>query len=163
MQQDAKRSRIDDDSMLSLRIVADILKGVVLTEVYSPDRVVRACHELGLIKGDSFELRTGFDLSKPEVQRAVSRKITESDPVLIILSPPCTKFSRLQAINLAMHGPEWAARFEIEKAEAIEHLRYSMQLAKSRIRRGAYSSSSTPMERHRGISSASRKLQPSPE
>ena len=38
-----------------------------ITDVYSPQRVVEVCHEYKLVKGDSFDFRTGFDPSDPEV------------------------------------------------------------------------------------------------
>ena len=109
-----------------------------ITEVYSPERVVQVCHKYKLVKGDSFDLRTGFDLSDPSVQRKVSRRIIETDAELVILSPPCTKFSTLQALNLYIHGPEWAAAFEIEKIKAIAHIECSMKLAGLQISRGNY-------------------------
>ena len=101
-------------------------------------RVVEVCHKYKLIKGDSFDLRTGFDLSDPAVPRKVGRRIIETNAVLIILSLPCTKFSTLQALNLHSNGPECAAVFAVEKEKAIAHIEYLMKLAKLRISRGAY-------------------------
>ena len=87
------------------KIISSILRGVDITEVYSPQRVVDVCHKYQLIKGDSFDLRTGFDLSDPAVQKQVSKRIGETNAELVILSPPCTKFSTLQAFNLYLNGP----------------------------------------------------------
>ena len=120
------------------KILSSVLRGVDITEVYSPQRVVDVCHKYQLIKGDSFDLRTGFDLSDPAVQQRVSKRIVETDAVLVILSPPCTKFSTLQALNLHINGPEWAAAFAVEKEKAIAHIEYSINLAKLQIARGAY-------------------------
>ena len=106
----------------SLRILSAVLRGVDITEVYSPQRVVGVCYKNQLSKGDSLDLRTGFDLSGPAVQQCVSRRIIETKAVLVILSPPCTKFSTLQALNLHINGPEWAAAFAIEKEKAIAHI-----------------------------------------
>ena len=90
---EAKRLRGDDDTMGELGILSAILRGVDITEVYSPQRVVDVCLKYGLVKGDSFDLRTGFDLSEKSVQDAVVQRIIESNAKLVILSPPCTKFS----------------------------------------------------------------------
>ena len=100
--------------------------------------MVDVCHKYQLIKVDSFDLRTGFDLSDPAVQQRVSRRIIETNAVLVILSPPCTKFFTLQALYLHINGPEWAAAFAAEKEKAIAHIEYSMKLAKLQISRGAY-------------------------
>ena len=96
--------------MSDLKILSSLLRGVDITEVYSPQRVVEVCHKFNLVKGDSFDLRTGFDLSDPAVQGRVARRILETEAKLIILSPPCTKFSTLQALNIAVHGPELGGR-----------------------------------------------------
>ena len=131
---DAKRPKVGEDAdMGDLKVLSAIFRGVDITEVYSPQRVVEVCHRYGLIKGDSFDLRTGFDLSDPDVQRRVTRRIVETNAKLVILSPPCTKFSTLQALNVHVHGPEWAAAFEIEKTKAIEHIAFSMKIAKLQI------------------------------
>ena len=104
------------------KILSSIISGVDITEVYSPQRVVDVCHKYQLIKGDSFDLRKGFDLSDPAVQQRVSKRIVETNAVLVILSPPCTKFSTLQALNLHINGPEWAAAFAVEKEKAVAHM-----------------------------------------
>ena len=94
--QEAKRPKVGEDAdMGDLKVLSAIFRGVDITEVYSPQRVVEVCHRYGLIKGDSFDLRTGFDLSDPEVQRRVIKIIVETNAKLVILSPPCTKFSTL--------------------------------------------------------------------
>ena len=59
--------------------------------------MVEACRKHGLVKGDSFDLRTGYDLSSETVQRQGLRQIESTTAQLIICTPPCTKFSRLQA------------------------------------------------------------------
>ena len=58
--------------------------------------------------------------------------------VLVILSPPCTKFSTLQELNIAVHGPEWEAAFKIEKFKAVKRIEFSMNIAKLQMSRGAY-------------------------
>ena len=46
-----------------LRFILSVLRGVDITEVFSPDRVVEACRKHGLARVDSFELRAWYDLS----------------------------------------------------------------------------------------------------
>ena len=80
-----------------------------------------------LVKGDSFDLRTGFDLSDPRVQESVIQRIEQTPAALVILS---NKFSTLQELNIAVHGPEWEEAFKIEKLKAAKHIEFSMDIAK---------------------------------
>ena len=57
----------EQNDMSDLKILSSLLRGVDITEVCSPQRVVEVCHKFNLVKGDSFDLRTGFDLSDPAV------------------------------------------------------------------------------------------------
>ena len=56
------------------RIVAAIARGVDITEVFSPNRLAKACIRFGLIPGGSMDLSTGwnFDLVADR-RRAVGR------------------------------------------------------------------------------------------
>ena len=45
-----------------IAILSAVLKGVDITEIYSPERVTKLCRQYGLIAGDSFDLRDGYDL-----------------------------------------------------------------------------------------------------
>ena len=45
-----------------MKIMSMMLSGVDITEVFSPARVVKFCDKYGLTGGDSFDLRTGYDL-----------------------------------------------------------------------------------------------------
>ena len=62
-----KSDELEDEDMEDRKIISSVLRGVGITEMYSPQRVVEVCHKYQLIKGDSFDLRTGFDLSNPAV------------------------------------------------------------------------------------------------
>ena len=110
-----KSDEPEDADMKDRKIISSVLCGVGITEVHLLQRVVEVCHKYKLIKGDSCNLRTGFDLSDPTVQQQVSRRIIETNAMLVILSPPCTKLSALQALNLHINGPEWAAAFAVER------------------------------------------------
>ena len=105
-----------------MKVLASMLCGVDITEIYSPMRVNAVCSKYGLIPGDSFDLRNGYDLSDEKVQAQVIRRIRDTEPRLIIGSPPCTLFSRLQALNIAVHGPEWEKTFLVEREKAVKHL-----------------------------------------
>ena len=85
-------------------VLAAVLKGVDITEIYSPARVTKLCSKYGLIAGDSYDLRDGYDLSDEKTQAQVIRRISSTEPTLVIGSPPCTMFSRIQALNMHVHG-----------------------------------------------------------
>ena len=74
-----KSDEPEDTEMEDKKILSSILRGVDITEVDSPQRVVDVCHKYQLIKGDSFDLRTGFDLSDPAVQQRVGKRIVETN------------------------------------------------------------------------------------
>ena len=91
--------------------------GVDITEVYSPERIARVAKKFGLEAGSSFDLTNGWDFNIEENRKKAWAKIKEESPYLLIGSPPCTYFSMLQELNVAVHGhkPEWMANFDEEK------------------------------------------------
>ena len=71
-------------------VLAAVLKGVDITEICGPERVTKLRKQYHLVPGDSFALRTGYDLSDEETQALVMNKIDNHRPALVIGSPPCT-------------------------------------------------------------------------
>ena len=49
---------------MDLKIMSAVLRGVDITEVYSPQRVAQPCEAFGLQWGSSFGLTTGWGFSK---------------------------------------------------------------------------------------------------
>ena len=121
-----------------MKILAMMLNGVDMSEVFSPARVVKMCEKYGLTGGESFDLRTGYDLSDPQVQARVIKYMQKEKPKLVIGSPPCTLFSRLQQLNLHVHGPEWAAEFAKRRIKAAEHISFCLKLFRLQRNRGDY-------------------------
>ena len=73
-----------------------VSNGRDITEVRSPERVTKLCSKYGLIAGDSFDLRDGYDLSDLRMQAMAVKRVMTTDPTLVIGSTPCTAFSRTQ-------------------------------------------------------------------
>ena len=68
----------------------------------------------------------------------VVKRIMSMEPTLIIGSPPCMAFSRIQQLNLHIHGHVWRQRFEEDKAKAVLHIEFCIKLFKIQRSRGAY-------------------------
>ena len=146
----SKKAREQPDDLMSIvnsmrsigetdkKIVASVLMGVSITEVFSPARVTEACKRFGMTPGDAYDIRSGFDLSDPKVQTQVEKKCATDEPDLPIACPPCTDFCLLQNLNIHVHGPEWEAHFLERKAKSIEHVKFCVRLFKQQIARGGY-------------------------
>ena len=74
--------------------------------------------------GGSFDLRRGYDLSDVDVQQYGRQINYQSDPELLIASPPCTKCSRLQHLNIYVLGPEYEEKLAEERRAALEHISF---------------------------------------
>lgn len=104
------------------KIVMMIAAGTDVTEAFSPPRVAEAAKEMGLVPGESMDLKSGWDFGKTADRKKAIQYIRDSKPFLIIGSPPCTLFSVIQGLNLYKNGTEWRQEFEIKKKQAVRHI-----------------------------------------
>jgi hypothetical protein len=105
-------------------------------EVFSPPRVVLLAIPRGLRGNLSVDLETGWDLTNPAVQFAVIQELRYRQPVLVVLSPPCTMHSPLQRVfNLHKMSSEV---LEKRWAEAHTLLDFAMDVAKAQARGDRY-------------------------
>ena len=65
------------------------------------------------------------DLSKKSNQNKVRKMVLEGKPFMLIGSPPCTAFTRLQALNKHKREPEVVKK---ELAAACEHIRFCFEM-----------------------------------
>lgn len=98
-------------------LIARALQGVDLMEVHSPERINKVCRQIGLAPGAAFDLTSGWDLSTAEHRRKALELRRAQQPYVITCSPPCTIFSTLSHLNVAVHGPSWEAWHLEEKTE----------------------------------------------
>ncbi len=112
------------------KAVAVAMLGVDITEIYSPERVAKVAAKFGLRAGSSFDLTNGWDFNIAEHRRKAWSKIKDESPYMLIGSPPCTYFSMLQELNVAVHGhkPDWKAKFDEEVREAKIHVEFCCTL-----------------------------------
>ena len=136
----SKRGKVEREpelfnSVVPSGMVQQALSGVDLSEIYSPERVVKFCREYNLLPGDSFDLQTGWDFDKLSHRNLASRRVLETRPKLLICSPPCTLFSILQNLNIAVHGPEWEMQFKLDREKATRHLSRVQNCVNSKLRK----------------------------
>ena len=64
-------------SKLDRKILSAILRGVDVTEVYSPERVTKACMKAGMRPGSSMDITNGWDFTKAEDRKRAWKTIRE--------------------------------------------------------------------------------------
>ena len=101
------------------KVLAAAVLGVDITEVYFPERVANVARKCCLRARSLFDLTNGWDFNIEEHRRKAWSKVKEESPYLFVESPPCTYFSMLLELNVAVHGhkPEWMAKFGEEKRQ----------------------------------------------
>ena len=86
-------------------------------------RTVSAIASRRGLRSCPFDLKVGKDLSQLETRCEVFRTMEQRRPKLLVTSPPCTMYSRLQRLwNVKKMSPEQYSR---RKAIADEYLRFS--------------------------------------
>ena len=83
-----------------------------VTEAYSPVRVTGMADKMGLIPGLAMDLTTCDEHGNPwdfnvDAMRSKAKHIVKhKSALLLVVSPMCSAFSRLQAFNAKRLGPE---------------------------------------------------------
>ena len=121
--------------------------GPDVVELYSPPRIVQ---EAGLRTYGGRRLRPGWsldltvddpetgkpwDLSDGKIRNKVMKLINEGKPYMVIMSPMCTAFSQIQAINKDRRDPQIVRR---ELDDAKDHIRWVMKIAALQVRSNRY-------------------------
>ena len=76
-----------------------------------------------------------WDLSKKDVQQKVMKMVVECKPFMVVGSPPCTAFSRLQELSKHKRDPDIVKR---ELAAAVEHIRFCFRIYEVQRRAGRF-------------------------
>ena len=74
-----------------------------VSEIFSPERVATVCSRMGLVPGESMDIKSGYDFDTLADRKRCWESIIRDEPLLVIGSPPCTMFSRLQELNKYMY------------------------------------------------------------
>lgn len=107
-----------------------------VAEFYSPQRLIHEAHRRGLCGIFSLDIKTGWDFHQ-EATRDLSIRILDVFLVMfLMLSPPCTAFSRLMHMwNYKKMSPEDAAMMWEGGMCFLEH---SMQAAAAQVAGNRY-------------------------
>ena len=81
------------------------------------------------------------------------RKIREESPCLLIGSPPCTYFSMLQELNVAVHGhkPEWIEKFRRKSGRLLFMFNSAVNFTSISLAKAGISCTSTPGRPDHGL------------
>ena len=107
--------------IISIPCYLDGAQPVDVLEVFG--RTVSAIASRRGLSSCPFDLKVGKDLSQLETRCEVFRTIEQRRPKLLVTSPPCTMYSRLQQLwNVKNMSPE---EYNRRKAIADEYLQFS--------------------------------------
>ena len=111
-----------------------------VSEVFSPERVTAVCEKYGLVPGQAMDVKNGFDFDLASDRKKAWDSIINDKPKLIIGSPPCTFFSRLQELNKYMYrnDPMWMAKFSEGIENAKRYVRFCVKLYRHQIENGRF-------------------------
>lgn len=105
---------------------------VEIAEIYSPPRVTTQAKTFGLRAGEAMDIITGWDFRSSAQRKRAWDYIQDQKPLLLIGSPMCTMFSRLQ------HLRKWTESKEQRWVEAVQHIKFVVQLYREQIRGGRF-------------------------
>ena len=106
---------------------------VEISEVYSPPRVAAMAQRCKLKVGKSYDILTGYDLRLKRDLDRMWRSLSEDEPELTVISPPCTPFSPLQQWNFPRMLFEKVA---VMIGEGLHHVSIACKVAKWQHSRG---------------------------
>ena len=115
-----------------------------MSEIYSPVRVAKVAEAMGLRRGLSMDILTGWNFNESDSRRRAWKHVKEDEPLLLIGSPMCTMFSHIQNLNWGrsvMGDQAMWARLQV----AINHMEFVCQLYEEQHRRGRYFLHEHPM------------------
>ena len=120
----------------------------IVSEIYSAPRVTamaRRRKKYGIEPGVALDLTTSddqgrpWDFSDPRARQRAKELFEQERPLLLIGSPMCTAFSRLQAINRAKAAQVGDGdKYDEQRAKALVHLRFVCDLYLQQVTRGHY-------------------------
>ena len=108
--------------------IVEEIRSVDITEIYSPQRVTNEARRYGLKPGEAMDITTGWDFRNQEDRERALRYVKEEKPLVVIGSPMCRMFSRLQKLS------EWNEKKEEQWIEAKEHIRFVVEIYREQLK-----------------------------
>ena len=102
----------------------------IVSEVYSPPRVIEHANKYGLLVDEAIGLTTGWDFTKEEDRARAEKHVDDKKPLVLIGSPPCLALSQLQSLI-----PD-SQRKANQLAEGIKHMEFMAKLYKKQVEGG---------------------------
>jgi hypothetical protein len=120
-------------------MVGNLETGHMVSEVFSPPRVVTMARELGFAGGWSLDMTTvddegqPWDFNKPEMRDKERKLVRDTKPTLLKGGPMYREWSILQNLSKARRDPmEWKKKV----AEARIHLEFVIELCATQSNQG---------------------------
>ena len=104
-------------------------------EFYSPRRVCVALRRTGLHAQHSFDLLTGYDFLTLQGRARALHLFETHVPFFVMLSPPCTMYSKMQNLNLGKMDPVVHAQRWVDAHCMLD---FAMYIAKRQLAAGRF-------------------------
>ena len=114
-------------------------QGPQVAEIYSPPRIAALLPKYGLCPGVAMDITTNdetgmpWDFDDPRQRQKARERLRADKPLVLVGSPMCTAFCRLQAINFAKMDPD---RVRAILARARMHLNFVCSLYEEQVKGG---------------------------
>ena len=113
---------------------------LVAVELFQPPRVSKVACTKDWTHGACMDLLTGWDFDRTDHRKKAEQRAREEKPELLIGSPPCTLFPKLQEPNKAINkdDPAWIRQFELAREKAARHIRFCCKLYRIQMDENRY-------------------------
>ena len=117
-----------------------MLMSADVTEIFSPERVASVCKEFGLQPRMSMDIKSGYDFDNKKDRDRCWEAIERDKPSMIIGSPPCTLFSKLQELNKFMYKDDhmWMLKFQERMEHAKRYVEFCAKVYQYQIDNNRY-------------------------
>ena len=112
-----------------------MLMSADVTEILSPERVATVCNAFGLTPGLSMDIRSGYDFDNKKNRDCCWEAIERNKPTMVIGSPPCALFSKLQELNKFMYKDNrmWMLKFQARMEQAKRYVEFCAKVYQYQI------------------------------
>ena len=154
LDRESQRRRVEQNmSCAELASISEMMQlgspsSNMVSEIYSRPRVALEAPNFGFDRGFSMDVRESdpddgqpWDFNVPEKREKARRRLIEEEPILLVGSPPCSSFSRLQQLSWNKRCPEdYVAMVQ----EGLDHHRFVYELYELQRSAGRYFVHETP-------------------